>query len=180
MTVGERIKKIRLEKGMTQKQVADSCGMADSAIRKYESGQITPKFDTIQRIALALEVNPGELMGLIDYGDNIWGPPDMNQGELDEIRLRALKIKANQGELQKIKERIAKKDHIVGKLELLNDTGLDIVLHVVDAAVGNSRLSTYPQSPPYRTETTPQSPPAPQEGKATPPPDTPETPPGGE
>ena len=61
MTVGERIKKIRLEKGMTQKQVADSCGMADSAIRKYESGQITPKFDTIQRIALALEVNPGEL-----------------------------------------------------------------------------------------------------------------------
>lgn len=178
MTVGERIKKIRLEKGMTQKQVADSCGMADSAIRKYESGQITPKFDTIQRIALALEVNPGELMGLIDYGDNIWGPPDMNQGELDEIRLRALKIKANQSELQKIKERIAKKDHIVGKLELLNDTGLDIVLHVVDAVVGNARLSTYPLSPPYRS---PQSPLAPQEGQSTtPPPDAPETPPEGE
>lgn len=173
MTVGERIKKIRLEKGMTQKQVADSCGMADSAIRKYESGQITPKFDTIQRIALALEVNPGELMGLIDYGDNIWGPPDMNQGELDEIRLRALKIKANQSELQKIKGRIAKKDHIVGKLELLNDTGLDIVLHVVDAVVGNARLSTYPPSPPYRS---PQSPPAPQEGNTS---DAPETPPEG-
>lgn len=178
MTVGERIKKIRLEKGLTQKQVADSCGMADSAIRKYESGQITPKFETIQRIALALEVNPGELMGLIDYGDNIWGPPDMSQGELDEIRLRALKIKANQSELQRIKERIAKKDHIVGKLELLNDTGLDIVLHVVDAVVGNSRLSTYPPSPPYRS---PQSTPAPPEGKDTAPsPDAPETPPEGE
>ena len=44
-TIGEKIRKTRIEKGMTQKQVAEKCDMADSAIRKYESGkavELTP------------------------------------------------------------------------------------------------------------------------------------------
>ncbi len=62
MTVGESIRKVRLAKGMTQKQVADACGMADSAIRKYEYGQITPKLANLQRIATALGVPLQELV----------------------------------------------------------------------------------------------------------------------
>lgn len=61
MEIGENIRTIRLQKDMTQKQVADICGMADSAIRKYESGQIVPKISTIQRIARALGVDPYSL-----------------------------------------------------------------------------------------------------------------------
>lgn len=61
VTVGEQIKKIRTQKGMTQKQVADACGMADSAIRKYESGIMRPKPFTVSRIAKALGVEPLEL-----------------------------------------------------------------------------------------------------------------------
>lgn len=56
MTIGEKIKKIRTEKGMTQKEVAKKCNMADSAIRKYESGRQTPKIETLHRIAAALGV----------------------------------------------------------------------------------------------------------------------------
>ncbi|MBD9002822.1 MAG: helix-turn-helix domain-containing protein [Faecalibacterium prausnitzii] len=56
MTIGERIYFCRLERKMTQKQLAEKAGMADSAIRKYESGRITPKFETLNRIAAALEV----------------------------------------------------------------------------------------------------------------------------
>lgn len=64
MTVGERIRKIRTEKGMTQKQVAEACGMADSAVRKYESGAQKPKLDTIIRLAKALDVSPSLLAGI--------------------------------------------------------------------------------------------------------------------
>ena len=64
MTVGERLKAIRKEKGLTQKQVASGCGMADSANRKYESGLITPKLETIQRIANALGVHVLDLLGV--------------------------------------------------------------------------------------------------------------------
>lgn len=62
MTIGELIRLTRKEKGMTQKQVAELCGMADSAIRKYESGSQTPKLKTIQRIATALGVEWMELV----------------------------------------------------------------------------------------------------------------------
>ena len=61
MTTGEKIKAVRISKGMTQKQVAEKCQMADSAIRKYESGKVNPKPKTIQRIADALGVPASDL-----------------------------------------------------------------------------------------------------------------------
>ena len=36
-SVGEIIKKLRIERGLTQKQLGELCEMADSAIRRYEN-----------------------------------------------------------------------------------------------------------------------------------------------
>ena len=57
-TIGENIKRIRKEKGLTQKQLGDMCKppMADSAIRRYEIGRANPKLATIEKIAPALKV----------------------------------------------------------------------------------------------------------------------------
>ena len=62
MTIGELLKKARLDAGMTQKELAERCGMADSAIRKYESGKVIPKIDTRKRIATALNITTSDLM----------------------------------------------------------------------------------------------------------------------
>jgi len=62
MTIGEHIRLIRKTKKLTQKQVAEKCGMADSAIRKYESGTVTPKYETLERIASALEVPVSDIL----------------------------------------------------------------------------------------------------------------------
>ena len=35
-SIGQKIRQIRIEKGLTQKQLGDMCGIADSNIRKYE------------------------------------------------------------------------------------------------------------------------------------------------
>lgn len=64
MNIGERIKLLRTQRSMTQKEVAQKCGMADSAIRKYESGKIKPKFETLIKIAAALNVDVSELLEL--------------------------------------------------------------------------------------------------------------------
>lgn len=56
-SIGKEIRRFRLEKGLTQKQLGELCGMADSAIRKYESGKIIPKIETLKRIAQALGVD---------------------------------------------------------------------------------------------------------------------------
>ncbi len=56
LTTGEKIKKTRIQKEFTQKQLAEKCGMYESQIRKYESGKINPKIETLQKIANALQV----------------------------------------------------------------------------------------------------------------------------
>ena len=64
MTTGEWIKTFREEKGLTQSQLGDLCGMADSAIRRYENGRANPKIETLQKIADALEINVLKLIGI--------------------------------------------------------------------------------------------------------------------
>lgn len=62
MTVGENIRKIRKEKGLTQKQLGELCGMKEANVRKYELGKANPKIETVSRIASALGVNIVDLM----------------------------------------------------------------------------------------------------------------------
>lgn len=54
---GKKIREARIQKGITQKKLANLCGMYDSQIRKYESGKVEPKIETLQKIADALEVS---------------------------------------------------------------------------------------------------------------------------
>lgn len=58
MTTGEKIKQIRLGKGLTQSELGKRCGMADSQIGVYERGESKPRAETIARIAEALDVDP--------------------------------------------------------------------------------------------------------------------------
>lgn len=56
MVLGENIKKIREEKGMTQKELADKCNIIYQTIGKYERNLLKPKLETLNKIANALEV----------------------------------------------------------------------------------------------------------------------------
>lgn len=64
MSIGSRVRDFRLEKGLTQKQLGDLCGMADSAIRRYESDRGNPTEKTLKRIASALGVSLIDLMDI--------------------------------------------------------------------------------------------------------------------
>jgi len=69
MHLSDRIKLARIKKGATQKEIAQNCGMADSAIRKYESGKITPKLETLRKIAAALELPESFFMEMQPFQD---------------------------------------------------------------------------------------------------------------
>ena len=55
--IGERIRYYRQKKGLTQKALAELCGLSEAAIRTYELGNRTPDSDTIEKIAENLEVS---------------------------------------------------------------------------------------------------------------------------
>lgn len=56
MTVGENIRKLRKERGLTQKQLGELCGINEANIRKYEADKQNAKIETIEKIAKALGV----------------------------------------------------------------------------------------------------------------------------
>lgn len=68
LTVNENIKRIRKERGLTQKRLGEICGIAEPNIRKYENGKQNPKLETVEKIASALGVSAFELMG-VEYFD---------------------------------------------------------------------------------------------------------------
>lgn len=104
MTVNENIRRIRLEKGMTQKQVAQACGTADAYIRAYELGKYNPKPATVAKIARALGVTPAELYGMGEAGPS---DPDTelgfyqteNGGLVDEATINKRRMLAVFGKL---------------------------------------------------------------------------------
>lgn len=59
---GDMIRKCRTEKGLTQKKLGELCGIADSNIRKYESGNQNPKIETLQKKADALDIPVNRLL----------------------------------------------------------------------------------------------------------------------
>ena len=67
MTMGERIKALRIQHGLTQEELGQKVGVQKSAIYKYETGLVVNlKRSMIEKLALALGVKPTYLMGLSD------------------------------------------------------------------------------------------------------------------
>ncbi|WP_034869437.1 helix-turn-helix domain-containing protein [Clostridium lundense] len=64
MNIGDKIKKLRNDKKLTQKQLAIAAGISEISIRKYENGERFPKYETIQSIADALETSAEHLMSI--------------------------------------------------------------------------------------------------------------------
>lgn len=63
-SVGERVKQIRISKGITQTELADSIGSTKGAISRYEQGKREFRFEQIQGIADYLGVSVFDLYGL--------------------------------------------------------------------------------------------------------------------
>ena len=71
MEMGEIIKALRLEKGLTQEQLGNLIGVQKSAIRKYESGVVqNMKRSSIQKLAEFFHVSPAFLMGFTTQRNN--------------------------------------------------------------------------------------------------------------
>lgn len=64
MTMGQKIKQLREENGMTLEQLGEKVGVGKSTVRKWENGIIkNMKRDKIKKVADALNVSPAYLMG---------------------------------------------------------------------------------------------------------------------
>lgn len=85
-TVGERIKKARKNKGLTQTQLGEIICKSESTIRKYESNKVSAPLEILINIAKALDVELSELLPT----ENIFAGPGQYVSEVKEKTLGQL------------------------------------------------------------------------------------------
>lgn len=64
--VGTVIRRLRLEKGMSQELLSGLAGIARTHLSMIETGQKQPNFETVWKLALALDLRPSELVAQIE------------------------------------------------------------------------------------------------------------------
>ncbi|MDY6990612.1 MAG: helix-turn-helix transcriptional regulator [Thermodesulfobacteriota bacterium] len=62
MTLGEKIKQLRREKGFSQSALEKRSGVNAKLLSKYETGRIIPTADTLRKIAEGLEISADYLL----------------------------------------------------------------------------------------------------------------------
>jgi len=67
-TIGKRLARIRKQKGLTQKTLAEKMGLIQALVSAYELGKIRLNAEMVIRFAKALEVSADEILGLKNNG----------------------------------------------------------------------------------------------------------------
>lgn len=87
MQFRDKIRQLREEKGLTQKQIADLAGLATVTIQNYELGKREPSFKAIQKLSQVFGVDLTDLANYVDEHERkcleIVDPvPDLREKEL--------------------------------------------------------------------------------------------------
>lgn len=62
----ERLKQIRLEYNLTQKQLAELIGVTERGIQRYEANERKPTFDVLMSLLDKLDISADYLLGRTD------------------------------------------------------------------------------------------------------------------
>lgn len=103
MTVGERIRKIRQNKKMSQSELGNKLNVSQAMIAQYENGKRLPKNDTLFKIATALDVNMTDLL-------------------YDELVAKKMQELIDNEFYKKYNETL-KEQYLINKFRLLNESG---------------------------------------------------------
>lgn len=127
MKTGERIKNIRKQKGISQKELGTRLGVSQQMIGQYETNTREPKIETLRKIANALEVKLSDFLEvgqIINQYNSIDETMDSLQKKEDGTLQRSIGITLS----PMLEEKISIKSdplekEILSYFDLLNLTG---------------------------------------------------------
>lgn len=61
-SIGENIRRLRMEHGMTQEQLATELNTTKSAISKYELNMRAPRYETVEKMASIFRTTTGQIL----------------------------------------------------------------------------------------------------------------------
>lgn len=63
--IGENVRKRRVERDMTQVELAEAIGVAQSYVSALEAGKLSPRVATMAKLAEALDMLPSQLLDVM-------------------------------------------------------------------------------------------------------------------
>lgn len=128
MDIGEKIKHLRTEKGITQKELANRLGTSQQNLAQYENGKRNPKLETVRKMADALGVYISDL--IVDW--NQYSPSEYAQDIMNDITQGALNsaeeaVSSGKKVLNDVKETC-----IISDFRKLNKNGQDKAIEQVE------------------------------------------------
>lgn len=66
VNMGNKLKTLRMQKKLTQKQVAERIGLAISAVSSYEAGTRYPSYEVLIKLARIYHVSTDYLLGMTE------------------------------------------------------------------------------------------------------------------
>jgi len=116
--IGQKIKKLRELKNLTQSHVAQQLGVTQSAYSKLELGESEVTYSRLERISDVLGMKPEEIISFNDqmvfnisnnpYGGNVFSHIDQNGITENERKLYQDQIDLLKNEVAHLKEIVAK------------------------------------------------------------------------
>lgn len=94
-TMGDRIAKLRKEKGLSQEKLAERLGVSSQAVSKWENDASCPDIGLLPELARVLEVTTDEL--LTGKKDIVIMVPEHQRKPLDQLTLR-VKVESKSGD----------------------------------------------------------------------------------
>ncbi len=87
MSFSENLYRIRKEKKLSQKKLAEIANVSQASINYWEKGQRTPSIDAIEKLSTALDVRIADLMGIsvtdLESFSNRYNLPGKNSAVYD-------------------------------------------------------------------------------------------------
>lgn len=148
--IPNRLKKLRTDKGLTQKQLADSLNVSQNAVYNWENGKREPNLDTMKKIAkvfdIALYILLDDSFPLPDITSESWenrarflGDTEMttvprfttplhtnddihNEKNLDDLKFNGIMHKTDRGEELTPQESIFKSAYLERALRSIGDS----------------------------------------------------------
>ncbi|MDK0980677.1 helix-turn-helix transcriptional regulator [Clostridium perfringens] len=71
LNIGDKIKAIRKERGLTQKEFAKKINKSERMIQKYENSEVEPRIEVLREITKALDISFSELINPKNSSINI-------------------------------------------------------------------------------------------------------------
>lgn len=75
--LGEKIKEIRIKKGMTQKELAEKLFMTAQAVSRWENNEVEPSVSTLAKMAKIFEISVDEILEIENTREEIVSEPQV-------------------------------------------------------------------------------------------------------